>query len=292
MLKTKLLMMLIVWLSAAMVGAPSGLAQEGDAKARAEQLLKQAREALGGEAKRTAIQSFSAAGKYRRLMQGQSSEGEIAFDFLLPDKFLKTETRPLPTGDTMTSLRGLNGGQYFQDSISSNPTGPMMQTIPSGGPPSDPAVPLRAECARYLLAWLLTSSSALPLEFSYAGEAKTKAGQANVLAVKGPQGFAARLFLDPQTHRPLMLGYRGTARRPMMISGGSGMSVEEAIREAQRQAAQEVEIELWFSEFRAVDGWLLPHRIKQSAGGEEAEEWIMTKFQLNPPLKPEKFQKK
>lgn len=285
----------IIVLIGAAVGARGHQSKDSEAKARAQQLLSQAREALGGEAKLKAIQSFSAAGKYRRLsqVQGQSSfsDGEIGFDFLLPDKFLKTETRALSSDNKITNLRGLNGDQYLQDSISSNPaaTG---RTIP-GTSGSDPVGPLRAEFSRYLLAWLLTSSASLPLEFSYAGETNTKEGRADILAVKGPHSFAVRLFLDQQTHRPVMLSYRGKAQRQMTISGGGGqpINLNDALKEAQRLSSQEEEIELRFSEYRAVDGLLLPHRIKQSANGEETEEWLL-QFQVNPPLKPEKFQKK
>ena len=293
---TILLILIIALLNATLASTYSQQTGEADAKARAQKLLNQAREALGGEAKLEAIKSFSAAGKYRRVsqFQGQSSisEGEIGFDFLLPDKFLKTDTRLAPSGDKMTRLRGVNGDKYFQDSISSN-SAATSQTIPSSSGP-DPKDELRAECARYLLAWLLTSSSSLPLEFSYAGEAKTKDGIAEVLVAKGPHGFAARLLLDQQTHRPVMLSYRGKAQRAMTITGsGNGpINLTDAIKEAERQASKEEEIEMQFSEYRAIDGLLLPHRIKQRANGEDVEEWILTKFQINPPLKPEKFQKK
>lgn len=296
MCRTMLFILIITWLSTTTISVQGHQAKESEVKARAQKLLSQAREALGGEAKLEAVKSFSASGKYRRVsqFQGQSSisEGELGFDFLLPDKFLKTETRSAPSGDKITRLRGLNGDHYFQDSISSNPAA-VTQGIPAGGNTPDPKDELRAEGARYLLAWLLTSSSSLPIELSYVGEAKTKEGAADVLAAKGPHGFAARLCLDQQTHRLVMLSYRGRAQRTITMTGGGGpVNLSDAIKEAERQLSKEEEIELQFSEYRAIDGVLLPHRIKQRVSGEDTEEWIMTKFQINPSLKPEKFQKK
>ncbi len=83
--------------------------------------------------------------------------------------------------------RSLLSGLHFEQSGSGE------QGIPVGGNTPDPKDELRAEGARYLLAWLLTSSSSLPIELTYVGEAKTKEGVSDVLAAKGPHGFAARL---------------------------------------------------------------------------------------------------
>src|SRR2546430_1813968 len=59
---------------------------------RAQEVLKQARAALGGEAKLKAIQSLSAAGKYRRIIQDHDISGEVEVEMLLPDKYIKSDT--------------------------------------------------------------------------------------------------------------------------------------------------------------------------------------------------------
>src|SRR5204862_6816313 len=71
----------------------------------------------------------------------------------------------------------------------------------------------RAELARIAVGLLLTSPGSLPLEFVYAGEAESPDGTADVLDVKGEGSFAAKLFLDKASHRPLMLAYRGVSPR-------------------------------------------------------------------------------
>jgi hypothetical protein len=76
---------------------------------------------------------------------------------------------------------------------------------------------LRKEFARQLLSWLLVTPDSLPLEYNYAGEAEVKDGKADAIDVKGPDDFAVRLFLDKQTHRPLLLSYRGPQPRVGMV---------------------------------------------------------------------------
>jgi hypothetical protein len=285
-------------------------AKAGAAAARAEELLKQARAALGGEAKLKAVRSLSASGSYRRLLQGREMSGEIEFDLLLPDKFMKTEVMSMMSA-TVTRTEAFNGQKAWTDSSSS---GGGMVVFRQGPPGTSEAQieaaarqRLHAEFARLLLVWMLASPASFPLEFTYAGEAKAEDDSADVLDVKGPDGFASRLFLDQQTHRPLMLSYRGLATRMVVNSfnapaghsaGRSKEEIERATKEAQAKAQaeapkpEEVEIQWRFADYREVSGLYFPHQLSKATNGEVNEEWELKKFKLNPQLKPEKFDKK
>ena len=95
----------------------------------------------------------------------------------------------------------------------------MVRMAPPASGPDAEAQALRnqrADLARFTLAFLLTSPSAMPLEYTYGGEAEAEDGKADVVDAKGPGSFAARLFFDKRTHRPLMLSYRGAAPRMVM----------------------------------------------------------------------------
>jgi hypothetical protein len=50
--------------------------------------------------------------------------------------------------------------------------------------------------------------------------------------------------------------------------------------------------EVRYSEYKNVDGVLLPHLVTTGANGNVTEEWTIEKFKLNPALKPESFVKK
>ena len=280
---------------------------------RALALLDKARAALGGEAKLKAVQSLSATAKFRRILAKDQPEvsGELQLDFLLPDKFMTTEESALPMGGAhLTRISGLNGDQTFRDARTSGGGGGMV--IVRAGP-ENPASQVqagmlravRAEFARYVIAWLLTSPPGQSLEFSYVGEAQADEGRAEVIDVKSADDFAVRLFLDKETRRPLMLSYRGTQPVLMMrMMGGPSASREEAekhakeIQEKNRKEMESplpeqktVEIQMYLSDYREVDGVLLPHHISRSVNGEVTEEWEVTKFRINPPLKAEKFKK-
>src|SRR5207247_2731174 len=103
--------------------------------------------------------------------------------------------------------------------------------------------------------------SFFPVEFSYAGEAKAEDGSADVIEVKGPNGFTARLFLDQKTHQPLMLSYRGVAPRMVVNrmtapAGRRPEEIEKAAKESQTQVLAskppEVEMQVRFSDYRNV----------------------------------------
>ena len=54
--------------------------------AKAQEILKQARKAIGSEDKLKALQSLSAAGVRRFSMGGNTMEGELEVEMIVPDK--------------------------------------------------------------------------------------------------------------------------------------------------------------------------------------------------------------
>jgi len=304
-----------------LLSAVSGSANQktNEPATRAVELLKQAREAIGGDEKLHEVQSLSARATFRRTMTGDDfvMSGEVTLDFLLPDKFMKSETLNGPEGTGPTMVQTLNGDREWSD-VKSN--GPGVFMTYGQGPEADKNAEadrvkdIRQEFARYLLVFLLRSPpSSQPVEFIYAGEAEAEDGRADVLDIKSAEGFAARLFLDQQTHLPLMISFstkisviafrqfQGPAQEPkggLVTRAQVPASNDQlkgnpppGVRLAQPELRQ-VQIELRFSDYRAVEGLLLPHRIHQRTGEDLTEEWQMKKYQLNPLLKPEKFQKK
>ncbi|HLL73835.1 MAG TPA: hypothetical protein VK421_00950 [Pyrinomonadaceae bacterium] len=267
--------------------------------ARAEETLKQARKAVGGEEKLGAVQSLTAKGKYRRVFGERETAGERELSFQFPDKYLIADSFAVGGLSTaMTTSKGMNGEQAWQ--------GGRGGMIFVGGPEMSEEQRMamfrrnfQTEWARLALGLLLTTQPSFPVQFTYAGEAEAEDGRADVLDAAGPEKFAARLFLDKQTHLPLMLTYKITARR---IAGGplsirNGMSKEEIdkmIKEQQEKAGppQEVEHQIRFSDFRKVGGLTLPHRITHTSdAGDMTEEWEITKYEINPQLKPDTFKK-
>ena len=294
-------------------GSFNALAKSNGEAARALEILKQARAAIGGEEKIGSIQSLTLKGKFRRVMQEREMTGEREFNFLLPDKFMKTDTLIVGGSSTsITTYRALNGSEHW---TGGDGGGGRMFIIGGGGAKPTPeqlekieregAQRFRAEYARYVLALLLTAPTGYGLEFSYAGEAVADDGRADVIDATGPENFTVRLFLDKETHLPLMLTYRAPKPRvftTMMRSsnGGDKKKQEDIAKEAREKAAQElatakpeeVEMQLRFADYRKTGGLMLPHRITQGSEGEVSEEWEIKSYEVNPQFKADKFQKK
>ena len=273
-----------------------------DAAAKAQQLIAQARAALGGE-KLKSMTSLSATGNLRRKMGQMEMSGELQIDLLLPDKMLRVETMTMMGGVELTRSEAVNGANVWTDQQTSGQGGGMvMIRRPGSDTPQGQAMQqnaVRAESARTMLGWLLATLSSFPVEYNYAGVAESPDGKADVLDVKGPNNFAVQLFLDQNSHKPLMLTFKGRKARIITstMQGGASRSEEEVkkqMADAEAKAAAEplVEYQVAFSDYREVGGLSFPHRITRSVENEVNEEWEMTKFKINPQLKPEKFEKK
>jgi len=150
---------------------------------------------------------------------------------------------------------------------------------------------IQAGFAPLLLVWLLAAPPLLPLEFTYAGQAKIQSsGQtADALDLKGPHNFAARLFIDQQTHQVLMLTYK--TNLPNRSAGNQTQRPADAPTQAEPQTS-EVEVRWIASDYRKVNGLTLPHRLTRSTGGQITEEIELQKVKVNPAIKPERFEKK
>jgi hypothetical protein len=295
-------LILILGIGAAMAELGAGVSAQ-DAATRAQQLINQARAALGGDK----LKSLSVTGNYRRTFGQMEMSGEVNYDLLLPDKMMKTETmNPAPSIE-ITRLETINGDDVWEDQQQHGGGGGMVIIRRGpGGPAADPKRAqaamqqgIRSDFARLSIGWLLTTPSSFPVEFSFAGEAEAPEGKADVLDVKGPGGFAARLFLDQKTHRPLMLTYNGKKPRFITHTKAAGApenpeEVEKRMKEMEAEAAKQpdVEFRIYLSDYREVSGVSFPHKLTRSIENEVNEELEIKNVKINPQLKPEKFVKK
>lgn len=277
------------------------VAREASPPLLVDALLAKARIALGGEAKLNAITSLSINGVYRRVLADRETGGDIEFEVLLPDKIRRTETMsPVPHLE-ITRIEVLNGAQVWFDTQSNSSGGNIVIRRPGADGPNSQAVAddaVRAEMARFLLGFLLTGPSSVPLQYAYVGEAEAPEGKAEAIDVTGPNKFAARLFIDQKTHRPLMLSYRGRAPRMTVqtFTGPPGHreETERRIREGlpTPEVSPEVEIQIAFDDYRAVDGVLFPHSLSRVIDGKVTEETTIKKIRVNAPIKSDRFEKK
>ena len=288
--------------AAAMAGIFAGASAQ-DAAAKAQQLIAQARAALGGDK----LKSLSVTGNYRRTFGQMEMTGEVSYDLLLPDKMMKTETmNPAPSLE-ITRVETLNGDDVWEDQQQhGGGSGMMIFRRGPGGPRVDPQKAqdmmrqeVRFNFARLVIGLLLTTPSSFPVEYSFAGEAESPDGKADALDVKGPGGFAVRLFLDQKTHRPLMLTYKARKPRIMTQTAAPGANrnpeeMEKRMKEMEAETAKqpEVEFRIYLSDYREANGVSIPYKMTRSIEDEVNEELEIKNVKINPQLKPEKFVKK
>jgi hypothetical protein len=281
------------------------IAPQADAKA--EEILKAARTALGSDDALAKVQSATVTGSSRRIMGEREFSSDVTLDLLLPDKFKRTEEMSFGQGGpSVTRVSAVNGTEVWDDGTNRGGGGFMMRMGGPGGPGGGPGGAgrepteeerarfkqfqerrMKSERARYSLIWFLKSDAPV----TYAGVAEAPDGKADVLDIK-PEGAAPmKLFIDQESHKPLMLTYEGVLPRMIMRGQGQRPTPEE-IEKMRNEPPQQVTYEVHFSEYKNVDGVLLPHLISQSVNGNVSEEFTIEKYKLNAPLKPADFAKK
>lgn len=280
---------------------------------RAEDLLKQARTAIGGEEAVQKIQSMVLKGQYRRVFGEREMTGERELSIMLPDKYLLEDSFNVGGLSTATiNTKGLNGERAWNTSSGgSMGHGGIVMRI--AGPAGQQASPEQMEAlfrkqfglefTRYLLATLLMPPPSFNAEYTYAGETEVENSQAEAIDVSDPGNFSVRMFFDKESHLPLLLSYRGP--KPRIITAfarpGDGKTADAA-KKAQEDAEkkleadaqskpQEVDFFIRMTEYKKVNGVLLPHKLTFLTEAEVSEEFEISRYQLNPTLKADKFQK-
>lgn len=292
--RLRLAIVVLAFLSAGLPAAAE------DAKAAAA--LSAARQALGADKLET-IKSLSAKGTHRRTLGQMQLSGDLQIDVTLPDRYLRSETNQM-FGNSVTVEIGFDGDEPVQrsNSVGGGPNVVFRAGGPGGpGAPQDPAVlkanqlrAQRAEFTRLMLGWFATAPAFIEPTYTYSGIAESPDGRAEVVEVKGKSGFDAKLFLDEQTHRPLMLTYMGPKPVVRVMRSGTAPAGaqhgepqdparrgEQAVRDAAPQEApQIVEMQVFFDDYRKVNGMWLPHRISRSVNGEPSEEIELQKIEI------------
>ena len=274
---------------------------------RAEEILKQAREAVGGERVQK-IEGLYINGQYRRAFGDRQMAGDREISISLPDKYLVEDSmNPGGMSTSMVNTRGLNGERAWSGS-----SGGGNMIIRMGGPSGAQLTPeqieaaqrqmYQAEFSRYLLAMILMPPASMEVEFKYAGESDVEDVPADVVDVSGPNQFSVRLFFDKKTHLPLLLSYRGPKPRMLTMTRQGGSRNPDDIKKAREEAEkklqeegppvrEEVDFFIRLTDHKKVDGVMLPHKFTFLTGSEVSEEFEISKYQVNPQFKADKFQK-
>ena len=288
---------------------------------KAAPILAAARQALGGD-KLAAIRTLSARGQTRRLRGNNLVPILFEMDLELPDKYLRKDEFPAENSDP-TSL-GFNGSDLLQVPP------PAAPPARAGAPPVpqaalDAAARIRnssvdrvkQDFVRFALGMFAQSFDTYPLTFGYAAQAQAPQGTADVLDVRGADGFALRFLIQSDTHMPVMVSWTlpptsvvvAVTGQPAPTTVAPGAVVVSAPAPPSASAPQEqkdqyardvlalrqkaqatpVEHRIYFADYRDVDGVKLPFRLRRAIGTDTTEETTFDRFQINPRIAAQKF---
>ena len=296
---------LLLLLSLVFLSAPAALANDD---ARAQEILKQARQAIGGYEQLQKIQGLEIKGQYRSVFGDRQLGGDREISIQLPNQYLVEDAMNAGGLSTaMINTHALNGDKAW--SGTSGGGGRMVFRI--GGPGNKEISPEQmeamqrriysAEFSRYLLAMMLMPPPSLAVEYKYAGESDVEDVQADVIDVTGPENFAVRVFFDKKSHMPLLLSYRGPKPRIVTMTRQAGSKPEDlnkAREEAEKKmhaeapaTPEEVDFYIRLTDYKKVSGVMLPHKLTYLTENEVSEEFEISKYQLNPQFKADRFEK-
>jgi hypothetical protein len=297
---------------------------------KAADVLKEMRKALGGD-RLESMKTLSLEGPFQRDGGMRQMAGTNALTLQFPDRLYRSEETELPGGMSMERIAALAGSAAWEDIKQRGGMGGGMQIV-MAGPGGRELSPeqleearlrrLRTEMMRYLMAFAGGAS----LQPTWVAVAEAPEGKADVLEAKNENGATVRIFVDQQTHLPLMLQY--TEVRPRMMMGGPGRGgrggtgggggggrggdpgaggapPEGRGEPGQRPNPDEIRrrmesmpppapsnVTLFLADYKKVDGVMIPHRLTQSVEGKPVEEWTIEKVKVNPTLKADFFDKK
>jgi hypothetical protein len=315
---------------------PAKPASPGNAAGQAsndpQAVMAAAREALGSEKRIAAVKTIVATGRTRQVQGDNLVPIEFEINIELPDKYVRTDE--IPARESGPTTRGFNGTELIQFPEAGPPRGggPAPANAPprgegpapaagrAGGPPADPTAQLKQDFTRLTLGMFATSFSTYPLTFSYAGMAEAPEGKADVIDVKGPANFSARLFINNQTHVPVMVSWTTPPNLvpvlpgqpppanlapgavafelpgpppPATATADEKQKYQQDVTAARAKAAQQAkptENRMYYADYRDVDGLKLPFRLRRATGATTIEETAFDRFRINTKIDPKKFE--
>ena len=282
----------------------------GFAQARtADSVMAAARTALGGDARIAAVKTFIATGRTRQVRGENLIPIEFEIQAELPDKYSRRDE--FPAQDAGPTTAGFVGDALV---LIPRPVPPPPRPGMPAPPPGAMEAQLRArmmqakqDFARLMLGMFASTPASFPVTYAYVGQAQARQGSADVIDVKCPANFTARVFIQSDTGLPIMLTWQPPAP-PAMRPGGPGPGGPPPGAAAPSAAGAPPagppagpppsgakppqpapEQRLFFADYKDVDGLKLPFRIRRAAGSETTEETTFDRYRINAKVDPRRF---
>lgn len=238
-------------------------------------ILKRSQVAIGGENKIRTVKSLSVNGRVVSVFSidgaEQTREGNLQIRLSLPDKFRQME-----------ELRFPSDGQ----------TDPIMlkEKGPAEGREKDILEKIKAaekekekfDFLRTMFSLFFTTPDQENVTYQYRGDSDIDGQKADIVEASAQNKPIAKLYINQATNLPLMVSYRGDAvpkfvELKKMPGTGDGKDVLQELRKAEKS-----EYQIKFSDYRPVNGLLLPFSWVQIADGKPDKTITIENYEFNP----------
>lgn len=253
-------------------------AQERDAPA----ILKDMRQALGGDAALDAVKTLALEGPIISTYNGQTLNRSHQLLAAFPDRFVRV-VRLSPPGYVPMEITVYSGLNRDVPIFKIDTRGMRLKTPPgaSGASPevqAGAAIRRRQELARFSLVLLGKSIDTYPLEFTSVGREDIGGTIYDVIEATDPNRVSMRLYVDAATHLPSALSFPGEKPLPLVRPGEMAIVSLELVERHWR-----------FSEFKKQDGLNWPRRLEELLAGNVVEDIRFKTVKINPRIDARKF---
>lgn len=296
---------------------------------KALEILRLARQAVGGEANIKAVQSLSIRGRATKTFDfdgvARSEQGEWELNMQLPGKFskmMKVRVEDTGTGeksefsnkDVVIIKKGegdkvllrKSEGELLKDGVvivkksdgdktferTENTNGEVKKVVVEDDIRATFEKMQHNDLVRTTLSLLLTTPQDVNADYTYLGEGSVDGSACNIIEARSGDS-TVKLFLDKSSNLPRMMSYQ--AAKPMMffkIKKADGDTEENGdVKTFTRKldAPELAEFQVKFSDYRSVSGLQLPFKWVQTVGGNSDETIEISSYEMNPANIAEKF---
>ena len=225
-------------------------------------ILRDMRQALGGDAALADVKSVSLEAAGQMSIKGTSMDVADDYFMVWPDHFMRVRrlvgmSRFASVSD-MKMYQGCRGDVVIR-------SGGRRSTPPTVTPTGDrlALAKCRHDAARLALALTGTSIPVFPLEFSVSGVEEAGGERYEIVAAQGPDSVRLQLYVEAKTHLPAMVVSNGLERTP--------------------------ELKWFLSDFKRTGAFVWPRRIEEQAEG-LTETLTIKAWKVNPRIDARTFE--
>lgn len=289
---------------------------------RSLEIVRQARQAIGGDANINAVQSLSVKGKVTKTLNfGDDARTEIGdweLNLQSPNKISKMIKLGAGVGSGGEQLEkevnvivvrkgdgadGVNNENDSSEKVTILKKGDETMPNAEGDTPKirrqiltenikgDVEKAHGDELFRTMLFLLLTAPPNADANYTYAGDGVVDGTNCEIVQVSAGSG-SVKIYFNKSTHFPVMASF--TAAKPMVFRVNKNDANADGKQNVMifanpKGAAQTGEFQIKFSDYRNVGGVQFPHKWTQTIDGGADETIDVTSYEVNPMNIAEKF---